>query len=908
MITSGFVSIYILIVVTSATFLLMTLIPIKMVQDYRLDLQAIFDAMPGNFIILKPNPPYFTILGISDDLLKITTQVKENVVGKNLFDVFPENKEIKDTNNSHNLITSLNNCLHNKVTEELPVIRYDVANSNGDFEARYWSISNRPVLDEEGNVMYILHSTKEVTEQIKANNTEAELKKLEKTYSIFMQAPVAVSILTGPDNFIELVNQEFLHLIGKTNSIIGKPISDSIPEILNQEFSNLLYSVRKTGESQNLSEYPIIINEAGDEKLRYYNLRLSPFNDNTDIKITTGVFCIAHDVTEQVTARKKLEEERERTRLAIEVGELGVFEINLHTQEIKANNRFDEIFGFEGPKTKSQYESVIHPDDRAIREKQLEAGLKSGLIEYEIRTIHKHNEVRWLKLQGIVLKDETGKPEKAIGVVQDTTKQKTYAEELNKFKIISDYAFDAFILMREDGSFAYLNDLAIKRWGYTREEAMHIRVPDVDPIFNEDVFKESFARAQYENIPTFETLHKRKDGTIYPVEISMGGMTLEGKPHMFAVARDISERKLSENALRDSEARLQAIIDATPECIKIVASDGTLMYMNPSGLDMIEGEASLIGDASVYNVIAPEYRTEWIRNHNRVCKGERLSWEFDIIGLNGTRRRMESHAVPLPGADGNAQIAVTRDITERKKAEEALVRKNAELLLINNDLDNFIYTASHDLKAPIANIEGLLELLSSDFPTLEDNQAKEAKYIMSLMQNAVERFKKTISSLTEVVKLQQENSSEAIFVEFSEILQEVILDLKPMIEAANVDLEISTANCHPIHFSEKNLRSIIYNLLSNAIKYRSPERKPKISITCNTKTDYHVLTVTDNGLGMNLNQNKQLFNMFKRFHDHVEGTGIGLYMVKKIVNNAGGKIEVESQLGEGTTFSIYLPR
>ncbi len=879
-----------------------------MVQDSILDLQAIFDSMPGNFMILQPNSPFFTILAISDELLQTTAMVRESVVGKNLFDVFPENPDASIAAGPSHLSASLNRSLESKSIDHLPIVRYDVPDTNGNFEARYWAAYNKPVLDHNGNVIYVIHTTQEVTEQIKTNNAAAAFRKIEKTYSLFMKAPIAVCIVTGPDNIIELANQEFLNNLGRTNDIIGKPIIESIPEVKNQGLQELLDNVRKTGKPHYTNEYATRLIKDGIETLRYYNFILQPYFESPGDTVAKGVFSVSYDVTEQVVSRKKLEEEKERTRLAIDVGALGVFEINLLSQEIKANSRFDEIFGFDCPQPKSQYEAVIHPDDRPIRERQLQIGLQTGLIEYEIRIIHHKNQVRWIRLQAVVLKDDAGIPEKAIGVVQEITAQLGYAEELKKFKIISDYAFDAFILMREDGSFAYLNDLALKRWGYTPEEALDIRVPDVDPIYQEEKFRETFARAQKENIPTFESLHKRKDGTVYPVEISMGGVILEGKPHMFAVARDITERKLSEKALKDSEARLQAIIDATPECIKIVAPNGTLNYMNPSGLEMIEGDTSLLGDASVYDVIAPEDRANWIRNHKRICKGESLTWEFDIIGLKGSRRRMESHAVPLPDSNGNLHMAVTRDVTERKKAEEALVKKNAELLLINNDLDNFIYTASHDLKAPIANIEGLLELLLNDFPMADEQKGNDAKYIMQLMQGAVERFKKTISSLTEVVKLQQENSGESIIVELSEVIQEVSLDLKPMIESEGVQLEVDIEHCSTIRFSEKNLRSIIYNLLSNAIKYRSPNRKPIVSISCNTVDEYHLITVSDNGLGMNLNQNKQLFNMFKRFHDHVEGTGIGLYMVKKIVDNAGGNIEVESKVGEGTTFRIYLPR
>jgi signal transduction histidine kinase len=126
-----------------------------------------------------------------------------------------------------------------------------------------------------------------------------------------------------------------------------------------------------------------------------------------------------------------------------------------------------------------------------------------------------------------------------------------------------------------------------------------------------------------------------------------------------------------------------------------------------------------------------------------------------------------------------------------------------------------------------------------------------------------------------------------------------------MIEDTNTTI-ITDFKVDHLYFARINLRSILYNLLSNAIKYRSPERNPEIKISTSQKDRYIVLTIQDNGLGLNENQQKRLFTMFKRFHTHVDGTGIGLYIVKRIVENKEGKIEVGSKKGEGTTFKIYF--
>jgi len=179
-----------------------------------------------------------------------------------------------------------------------------------------------------------------------------------------------------------------------------------------------------------------------------------------------------------------------------------------------------------------------------------------------------------------------------------------------------------------------------------------------------------------------------------------------------------------------------------------------------------------------------------------------------------------------------------------------------------------------------------------------------------LIAESVERFKRTIAHLTEVSKLQKEAHQPAVSVPVANVIEKVILDLGPQIETSAARIEVAVGACPTIEFSEKNLRSIVYNLLSNAIKYRSPDRAPLVRIGCDAEPGYYVLTVADNGLGLDLTEGKRekLFAMFKRLHNHVEGSGIGLYMVRKIIDYAGGKIAVESTLGAGSTFRVYFKR
>jgi signal transduction histidine kinase len=242
------------------------------------------------------------------------------------------------------------------------------------------------------------------------------------------------------------------------------------------------------------------------------------------------------------------------------------------------------------------------------------------------------------------------------------------------------------------------------------------------------------------------------------------------------------------------------------------------------------------------------------------------------------------------------------DITERKQAEQDQQRTLEELTRLNVDLDNFVYTASHDLRSPIANLEGLLLVLKK---RLEDKLGDSEREMMALMEQSVGRLKKAIKELSEIAKIQKESQQPREELSIRQVLREVSQDIAALISESSAQVVLDM-HVETIHYPAKHLRSILYNLLSNALKYRCPSRKPVITITTRSQDDGVHLTVSDNGLGLSENQVSKLFFMFKRLHTHVEGTGVGLYMVKRIVENYGGRIWVESKPNVGTTFHLYF--
>jgi PAS domain S-box-containing protein len=300
---------------------------------------------------------------------------------------------------------------------------------------------------------------------------------------------------------------------------------------------------------------------------------------------------------------------------------------------------------------------------------------------------------------------------------------------------------------------------------------------------------------------------------------------------------------------------------------------------------------------AVQEFIEEKFRQEPTRTFERTLHLNKQYLELRISEINATN-------------DIVFKIAILNDISDKVVAQQKNEQQLRDLEVINNslkranaDLDTFVYTASHDLKAPIANIEGLVKVLEKRLGPV----AKEHDKIFNMLHLSIDKFQNTIRDLSEVTQLQRSTLEEEVEVYIPEVITEVQILLKELIESSDSEIEVN-CSCKVLYFSRSNFRSIVYNLLNNAIKYQSPDRKPRVKIESYYEDGNCVLSVQDNGLGIVKAQKEKIFSIFKRLHDHVEGSGLGLFIVKRIVDNSGGRIEVESEPGAGSTFKVYLPQ
>ncbi|AHM63246.1 PAS/PAC sensor signal transduction histidine kinase [Flammeovirgaceae bacterium 311] len=250
---------------------------------------------------------------------------------------------------------------------------------------------------------------------------------------------------------------------------------------------------------------------------------------------------------------------------------------------------------------------------------------------------------------------------------------------------------------------------------------------------------------------------------------------------------------------------------------------------------------------------------------------------------------------------------VTEKVVAQKKVEhqvEELQKINQQLTRAVSDLDAFVYTASHDLKAPIANIEGLISLIRKKSTAAETDS--QLQHLFTMVDVSIDRFQSTIKDLTEVALIHKQQEEEEAFIEAEVVIEEVQSLIQKMIDNAGASIRVDCPPGFMLRFSKSKFRSIIYNLLTNALKYSSPHRKPNIIIKLSRQGAYALLSIEDNGLGIPADKKDKVFSMFKRLHSHIEGSGIGLFIIKRIVESTDSKIEVESEEGVGSTFRVYL--
>jgi PAS domain S-box-containing protein len=272
------------------------------------DMLAVFQALPGNYLILYPDTPVFTIAAVTDSYALATHTIREEIIGRPLFEVFPDNPAEPEADGTQNLLASLNQVLGKKRPHKMNLQKYDVRNRDGIFEERYWSPLNSPVLDQDNNVKFIIHRVADVTDMVRLEQKEKKMQSAaDEQRKVFrqlvMQAPVAIAILRGPSFIIDAVNQRMMDHWNRTaEELLGKPLYEAIPESMNQGFELMLRNIFISGEPYISKDGKVELMKNGKLETAIVDFTCSPIFGLNDT--VASIMVVANDITEIVKARE----------------------------------------------------------------------------------------------------------------------------------------------------------------------------------------------------------------------------------------------------------------------------------------------------------------------------------------------------------------------------------------------------------------------------------------------------------------------------------------------------------------------------------------------------------------------------------------------------------------------------
>jgi PAS domain S-box-containing protein len=450
-----------------------------------------------------------------------------------------------------------------------------------------------------------------------------------------------------------------------------------------------------------------------------------------------------------------------------------------------------------------------------------------------------------------------------------------------------------------DSTYVEVNNTFIQMTGYSKEELVGHTSSELGMIVNlkrrEEILQQIKEHGSAKN---FEMTVRSKSENIIEILSSVETILLRGEKHAINIIYDITDKKKAEDELKKSNMLFSNLFEYNPSSIAIFRiSDTKMININNSFLHLFgfSNKEEVIGKkATELNIwYDPKQRDEIVRLLKKNDKA--LHLEGQVRTSQGEAKWASTSVIGIEIDEQPCLLAVTIDITKRKHTEE-------QLETVNKELEAFSYSISHDLRAPLRAVNGYAKILEDDYYKLFD---EEGKRLLSTIQYNAVKMSRLIDDLLAFSRLGRK-----------EILK-TDLDMNKMIEDVLVELNKTTKHktkiksgiLHSVKGDFTLINQVVFNLISNGIKYSSKKPDPFIEITSEVKDKEIIYTVKDNGDGFDMRYVDKLFGVFQRLHtsEEFEGVGVGLAIVKRIINKHGGKVWAESELGKSATFYFTLP-
>ena len=612
------------------------------------------------------------------------------------------------------------------------------------------------------------------------------------------------------------------------------------------------------------------------------------------------------DVTENHELEEAYRVSRERLTLALEGANLGTWDWDLRTNKKVYNDRWANMLGYQLEEVYDiGWEELLHPEDKE-NARILMAKFRGGELdeyesEYRLRT--KYGSFRWILDRGkIVERAADGVALRGAGTHIDITdrkvgEQKVAESELKYRRLVENAPIGIAIIL--DEKLVYINE-RLAAMGEVQEIEAVIGTPVRNFMVDDEGYQTFKDRASLvlehgENAPLYTTQFKTINGNLVDVEVVSIPTVFNGQRAIQVLFHDITERKQVLKELSRSQQLLNQLFENSPMGIVLLDEQFRVRNVN-KGFEKLFGFTNdrVHKQSLSQYIVPPEVAHEASKLNKSAIQGEIDYVESYRIDKDGNKKHLLIYALPVIEANQHIGVyGIYIDIGQRIEAENELRTRNLEL-------DNFVYKVSHDLRAPLASILGLINLTK-----LEGNSL-DKEYYISLMEgqvNKLDHFIRDILSHSKNLKM----SLSADVIDFNDIVNKCFEDLGYLEAASHIEREIDIDSGEFIT-DKWRVNEIFRNLISNAIKYYNPEvGENKVEISIKVQADHCDILVADNGIGIPEEKLPHVLDMFYRGTETSDGSGIGLYIVQKAVEKLNGKLKIESKPMAGTKFRISLP-
>ncbi len=623
--------------------------------------------------------------------------------------------------------------------------------------------------------------------------------------------------------------------------------------------------------------------------------------------VPVEVQCVGIDISDRVKAEKLLIESNTRYELVSKATSDAIWDWDLETNSFFWGEGFHTLFGYRIKKlspTITSWTDHIHPEDKPRVIKGIYTvieGIENNW-KAEYRYKKASGDYAFVIDKGFVIRDENEKAVRMVGAMQDITEKKRLEDLLDKATSLS-----------KVGSFEvdFVNNQIF--WSPMTKE-----IHDVEPDFVPDIKGGIMFYKNGRNRNTITKAFEKAVEQNIPFDLELEIITAKGNERWVRVMaqpefengecirlsgsfQDIDKIKQAESKALKAYEENEIILESIGDAFFAVDHEWIVTYWNRQAEKILDCSRKSIIGKNLWEIFPDAVDTPFQTNYEEaVAKKEKKRFE---AFYEGTQSWFEVNAYPL----GNGLSIYFRDITERKKSDLQLLELNKELknyteelVTANKGLEQFSFIVSHNLRSPVANILGLADLLErKEYP-----KEVKAKFLNELFNN-VQRLDNVIIDLNDILKVKEDLNARKEPVNLEALVNSIESGVCDLVEKEQVKIITKFSDVPVFTTIRSYLHSIFSNLILNSIKYRRPGVAPIIEIRSEEKNGNIILYFKDNGLGIDLTKKEEhVFGLYKRFHHHVEGKGMGLFMVKTQVEMLGGKVSVLSEVDKGTEFII----